>query len=82
MPHLASRSLDAPHRMLNKVFGSNVGRQSYRGTSLIRKRLPLGPYSRPIPRALWWSMGGGLFLMSEVPLYPCFFFITLEPEVE
>jgi len=24
----------------------------YRGTSLIRKRLPLGPYCRPIPRAL------------------------------
>ena len=22
-----------------------------------------------MPRALWWSQGGGLFLMSEVPLY-------------
>ena len=31
----------------------------YRGTSLIRKRLPLGPYSRPTPRALRWSSGGG-----------------------
>ena len=29
----------------------------------------LGPYSRTIPRALWWSLGGGLFLVSEVPLY-------------
>ena len=27
----------------------------YRGTSLIRNSLPLGPYSRPVPRALWWS---------------------------
>ena len=27
----------------------------YRGTSLIRKRPPLGPYSSPMPRALWWS---------------------------
>ena len=27
----------------------------YRVTSLIRKRLPLGPYSRALPRALWWS---------------------------
>ena len=27
----------------------------YRGTSRIRKRNPLGPYSRPMPRALWWS---------------------------
>jgi len=24
----------------------------YRGTSLIRRSLPLGPYSRPMPRAL------------------------------
>ena len=27
----------------------------YRGTSLIRKRPPLGPYSRAMPRALWHS---------------------------
>ena len=27
----------------------------YRGTSLIRKRHPVGPYSRVMPRALWWS---------------------------
>ena len=27
---------------------------------------PLGPYSRNVPRALWWSWGGGLFLMSEL----------------
>ena len=32
-----------------------------------RKRPPLGPYSRPMPRALWWSLGGVFFLMSEVP---------------
>ena len=25
-----------------------------RGTSLIRRRPPLGPYSRPVPRSLWW----------------------------
>ena len=24
------------------------------GTSLISKRLPLGPYIRAMPRALWW----------------------------
>ena len=29
----------------------------YRGTSLIRNRLPLWPDSRPMPRALWWSWG-------------------------
>ena len=27
----------------------------YRVTSLIRNRLSLGPYSRPMPRALRWS---------------------------
>ena len=42
---------------------------NYRGTSLTRKRSPLGPYRRPMPRALRWSWQGGLFLMSEVPLY-------------
>ena len=29
-----------------------VGRGTYRGTSVIRNRAPLGPYSRTIPRAL------------------------------
>jgi len=40
----------------------------YRGTSRIRNSAPLGPYSRSMSRALWWSLGGWLFLMSEVPL--------------
>jgi len=42
----------------------------YRGTSLIRNSASLGPYSRAVLRALWWSSGGGLFRMSELPLYP------------
>ena len=41
----------------------------YVGTSLIGNSAPLGPDIRNMPRALWWSSGGGLFLMSEVPLY-------------
>ena len=41
----------------------------YRGTSLIRKRTPLGPYSWTLPRFLGESWRGGRFLMSEVPLY-------------
>ena len=41
----------------------------YRGTSLTRNRTTLGPYSRPMPRALWWSYGGWRCLMREVPLY-------------
>ena len=35
---------------------------TYRGGSLIRKCHPLGPCSRPIPRALRWSWGKGSFL--------------------
>jgi hypothetical protein len=42
---------------------------SYGGTSLMRNTPLLGPYSRTIPRVLWWSQVEGLFLMSEVPLY-------------
>ena len=45
-----------------------VQHASYRGTSLIRTPPPLGPYSGTIPRVVWWSKGGGLFLMSKVPL--------------
>ena len=36
-----------------------------RGTSRIRNRHPVGPYSRTAPKALWWSWGDGLFLMSK-----------------
>jgi len=32
-----------------------------------------------MPRALWWRQGGGLFLMSEVPLYVSSGAATLEP---
>ena len=41
----------------------------YRGTSLIRQRIPSGPNRRPTPRVLWWSEGGRCFLISEGPLY-------------
>ena len=40
-----------------------------RGTSLIRNSAPLGPYGRNMPKALWWSWGDWMFLMSEAPLY-------------
>ena len=41
---------------------------SQQGASLIRNTPLLGPCSRPTPRVLWFSWGGGLFLMSELPL--------------
>ena len=46
-----------------------VGTLTYRVTSLARKRTPLGPYRRPMPRVLGGSWGDGRFLMGEVPLY-------------
>jgi len=36
--------------------------KGYRGTSLIRKRTPLGPYSRPMHRGLRSTYGVGVFL--------------------
>jgi len=41
----------------------------YRGTSLVRYSNLVGPYRRPVPRALCWFWGGEGFLMSEGPLY-------------
>ena len=52
-----------------KDVGSFQAHVRYRGTSLIRNSAPPGPYSMNMSRALWWSYGEGLFLMSEVPLY-------------
>ena len=43
--------------------------RNYRDTSLMRNSAVLAPYSRNVPRALWWSQGGGHFRMSEVFLY-------------
>ena len=43
--------------------------QDDRGASLIRNSAPLGPYSRTMPRALKWSQGEELILMSEVLLW-------------
>ena len=41
----------------------------FRGTSLMRKRIPLGPYRRSTPRVLGGSWGGGRVLMGEVSLH-------------
>ena len=42
----------------------SVDHVSYRDTSFIRNRRPIGPYSRTMPRALRGPWGGGLFHMS------------------
>jgi hypothetical protein len=43
------------------------GKDPNRGTSTMRHPL-VGFYSRTMPRALWWSRGGGEVLLSEEPL--------------
>ena len=50
------------------LFKPHPRDEGYRATSLIRNSAPLAPYNRTMSRALWRSWGGGLFLMSEVPL--------------
>ena len=37
------------------LHGTVHGYLAHRGTSLIRNSAPSGPYSRTVPRALWWS---------------------------
>ena len=49
-------------RLDNQSLGVLYSSKGYRGTSLIRNRPIPGPYSRPMPRALWWSRGVGGFL--------------------
>ena len=57
---------DGRHAIAADQHTDSVG---YRGTSLIRSSAPLGPYSGTIPRVRWGSLGRGLFLLSEIPLY-------------
>ena len=45
-----------------RALGVQATPNPYRGTSPTRKRLPPGPFSRAMPRALRWSQGGGGFL--------------------
>jgi len=57
------REHDSPLRPFSKdIWLPQRSPRSYRGTSLIRKRLLLGPYRRAMPMALWWAWGGGRFV--------------------
>ena len=63
----AQSLISSPLWILPRLFP-----RAYRGTSLMRSTPLLVPYSRTLPRVLWWSWRGGLFLTSQVPL-PCTF---------
>ena len=49
----AASSISA--RLFGTLLPENSLLQGYRGTSLIRKRIPLRPYRRPMPRVLGGS---------------------------
>ena len=46
---------EAPLSISLQVAGGAPHAVTYRGTSLIINTPLLGPYSRTIPRVLWWS---------------------------
>ena len=52
-PYISPASID--HSTLKKNASAKTTAAPHRGTSLIRKRLSIGPYSRAMPRDLWWS---------------------------
>ena len=54
--------------VLRRACLLEAGLSTYRGTSLMRKLLSLGPYSRHMPRALCWFYGGGGVLVKEVTM--------------
>ena len=59
------------------VYERGTPVQVYRGSSLIRKRLALGTYSRTMLTALRWSGGGGIFLslslFLSIHVYICIY---------
>ena len=48
-----------PESFEDRIKGPPRIQPVYRGTSLMGKSSPLGPYIRTIPRVIWWSYGGG-----------------------
>jgi len=60
----------APVSSLNPSEKAFRVRSECLGISLIRNSAPPRPFHMTMSRALWQSQGGGgLFLMSEVPLH-------------
>ena len=50
------------HKDSRPFLAHDLATSNYRGTSLNRKRTPLGTYSRTLPRALQWPYRGCTFL--------------------
>ena len=62
VPLLQQRRNEGAWVHSSRPFRGDTLARGYRGTSLIRNRVPLGPYSRTMPRALWWPYEVGGFL--------------------
>ena len=57
---------DGPASKLSPHTERHLYHYMYRDTSLIRNRSPLGTYSRPMPRVLWWFQKGVVFLLAPL----------------
>ena len=62
--NLALTVLSVPSSLNSAMWGRLAGVR-YRGTSLRRNRAPPGPCSSSMPRALWWSWRGVVFLSAR-----------------
>ena len=75
----AGSALPLPAHFTHLLFDQNLNTSldtaslstvnRYRGSALTRKRTPLGPYRRPMPRVLRGSWEGGRFLMRGTPVH-------------
>ena len=70
-PHSTARNAQVEARFVARFYRVFPGRCIFtiQGHLASKKRLSLGPSSRPMTRALWLYLGERPFLLSEVPLY-------------
>jgi hypothetical protein len=61
-------NLDGAHFFLEEIRCSQIS-VHVQGYLAHKKPTPLGPYSSPMHRALWWSYGGGALPLGPTPLY-------------
>ena len=61
--------VDNPPALSPRCF-SGLGQEGHcvQGCLAHEKLTPLGPCSRPIPRALWWPWGVGVFMSEVLPV--------------
>ena len=67
--HAVMRGIPTAHTLLMSLGWTRTSTERRVQGYLAHKtpHPPVGPYSSPMPRDLWWPRGGGWFLMSKVP---------------